>query len=109
MRSKITNKSQISIINDQNWPARRVLNFDPWCLFVICHLKFIFIDSGFLQLCRFYKASLFRHFFTFVDTGPQRLDDPGTGFPGIDDFMDRVVGGEHLSHRHDAEVFLQDA
>ena len=36
------------------------------------------------------------------------LVDPGTGFPGIDNFMDRIVGGEHLSHRHDAEVRLQD-
>ena len=69
--------------------------------------KTIFPSPGkFCYLCWFYKPSLRRYLLLFIPTGSQCFYDPGTGFPGVDHFVHRVIGRKGFAHGHDAEMFL---
>ncbi len=42
----------------------------------------------------------------FIYAGSQRLYDPGAGFAGVNNFVNRVVSRKGFAHGHDAEMFL---
>jgi hypothetical protein len=118
LTGQVNSKFQYSMTKTGLMEWFEVLNLGHWYLFDICYLIFVIwaipllhysITPASLLLSRFNVSFLLRYFFEFIPAGAQGLDDSRPGFPGVDDFMNRVVGCKHFPHGHDAELLLQNA